>query len=108
MRSIMLAGNDSIIGKFYRTKTHTCDLHCHGFENLCLTLESWNEPMVSQSHIIMKDLLICLRIEVQLAICVRVSTYYNWRASEASETLIGLNNGNRRYIYVYIVRETSL
>ena len=26
----------------------------------------------------------------------------------ASETLIGLNNGNRRYIYVYIVRETSL
>ena len=38
----------------------------------------------------------------------------NWRASEASETLIGLNNGNRRYIYIciciyiYIVRETSL
>ena len=31
-----------------------------------------------------------------------------WRASEASETLIGLNNGNRRYIYIYIVRETSL
>ena len=30
----------------------------------------------------------------------------NWRASEASETLIGLNNGNWRYIY--IVRETSL
>ena len=25
-----------------------------------------------------------------------------WRASEASETLIGLNNGNRRYIYVCI------
>ena len=25
----------------------------------------------------------------------------NWRASEASETLIGLNNGNRRYIYIY-------
>ena len=33
----------------------------------------------------------------------------NWRASEASESLIGLNNGNRRYmLYVYIVRETSL
>ena len=32
------------------------------------------------------------------------------RASETSKTLIGLNNGNRRYIYVYIyiVRETSL
>ena len=26
----------------------------------------------------------------------------NWRASEASETLIGLNNGNRRYIYICI------
>ena len=25
-----------------------------------------------------------------------------WRASEASETLIGLNNGNRRYIYICI------
>ena len=25
------------------------------------------------------------------------SSSYNWRASEASETLIGLNNGNRRY-----------
>ena len=25
-----------------------------------------------------------------------------WRASEASETLIGLNNGNRRYIYIYV------
>ena len=30
--------------------------------------------------------------------------YYqtNWRASE---TLIGLNNGNRRYMYIYIYRE---
>ena len=27
----------------------------------------------------------------------------NWRASE---TLTGLNNGNQRYIYIYIVRET--
>ena len=27
---------------------------------------------------------------------------YNWRVSEASETLIGLNNGNRRYICIYI------
>ena len=26
----------------------------------------------------------------------------NWRASEASETLIGLNNGNRVYIYMYM------
>ena len=25
-----------------------------------------------------------------------------WQASEASETLSGLNNGNRRYIYVYV------
>ena len=43
----------------------------------------------------------------------QVSLYYKqdyWRASEASETLIGLNNGDRRYmyIYIYIVRETSL
>ena len=42
---------------------------------------------------------------------VKVS-HINWRVSEASETLIGLNNGNRRYIYiyiyVYIVREASL
>ena len=35
--------------------------------------------------------------------------YYYWRASEAGETLSGLNNGNRRYIcIIYIVRETSL
>ena len=26
---------------------------------------------------------------------------HNWRASEVSETLIGLNNGNWRYIYRY-------
>ena len=25
-----------------------------------------------------------------------------WRASEASETLSGVTNGNRRYIYIYI------
>ena len=37
-----------------------------------------------------------------------ISLYCSWRASEESETIIGLNNGNRRYIYVYIVRETSL
>ena len=24
----------------------------------------------------------------------------NWRASEASETLSGVTNGNRRYIYI--------
>ena len=33
-----------------------------------------------------------------------------WRASEASETLSGVTNGNRRYIiiyiYVYMIRET--
>ena len=27
--------------------------------------------------------------------------YFNWRASEASETLSGVTNGNRRYIYIY-------
>ena len=47
------------------------------FENLSLMLESWNKPMVSQSHIIMKDLLICLRLEIQLSIWVGESTYYN-------------------------------
>ena len=26
----------------------------------------------------------------------------NWRASEASETLSGVTNGNWRYIYIYI------
>ena len=26
----------------------------------------------------------------------------NWRASEASETLSGVTNGNQRYIYIYI------
>ena len=26
----------------------------------------------------------------------------SWRASEASETLSGVTNGNRRYIYIYI------
>ena len=28
----------------------------------------------------------------------------NWRSSEASETLSGVTNGNRRYIYIYMVR----
>ena len=27
---------------------------------------------------------------------------YNWQASEASETISGVTNGNRRYIYIYI------
>ena len=27
----------------------------------------------------------------------------DWRASEASETLSGVTNGNRRYIYIYMV-----
>ena len=31
---------------------------------------------------------------------LRVPIY--WRASEASETLSGVTNGNRRYIYIYI------
>ena len=32
-----------------------------------------------------------------------------WRAIEASETLSGVTNGNRRhiYIYIYMVRETQ-
>ena len=36
--------------------------------------------------------------------------FINWRASEASETLSGVTNGNRRYIYVYIfgMCETTL
>ena len=29
----------------------------------------------------------------------------NWRASEASETLSGLNNGNQRYIFIYTGKE---
>ena len=28
--------------------------------------------------------------------------HFNWRASEASETLSGVTKGNRRYIYIYI------
>ena len=32
--------------------------------------------------------------------------YHCWRASEASETLIGLNNRNRRYIYIWYVQDT--
>ena len=28
----------------------------------------------------------------------------NWRASEASETLSGVTNGNQIYIYIYMVR----
>ena len=28
-----------------------------------------------------------------------ISSYIHWRASEASETLSGVTNGNRRYIY---------
>jgi len=35
----------------------------------------------------------------------------SWQASEASETLLGVTNGNRIYviyIYLYIVRATSL
>ena len=30
----------------------------------------------------------------------------NWRASEASETLSGVTNGNRRYIYIWYVQDT--
>ena len=29
-----------------------------------------------------------------------------WRASEASETLSGVTNGNRRYIYIWYVQDT--
>ena len=32
---------------------------------------------------------------------IRAGEVY-WRASEASETLSGVTNGNRRYIYIYI------
>ena len=28
--------------------------------------------------------------------------HFNWRASEASESLSGVTKGNRRYIYIYI------
>ena len=45
-------------------------------------------------------------VHVQLYHSVLIFVKGNWRASEASETLIGLNNGNRRYIY--ILREASL
>jgi len=31
---------------------------------------------------------------------VVIHSYYNWRASKASETLFGVNNGTRRYMYV--------
>ena len=41
-----------------------------------------------------------------IVLCLYFQFY--WRASEASETLSGVTNGNRRYIYIYIymVRET--
>ena len=32
---------------------------------------------------------------------------YNWRASEASKTLSGVTNGNRRYICIYIYRRVK-
>ena len=33
--------------------------------------------------------------------------YTNWRASEASETLSGVTNGNQRYIYMVRARHFS-
>jgi len=40
-----------------------------------------------------------------------VFTTVNWLVSEVRETLLGVNNGNQRYIHVYIfiyiVRQTS-
>ena len=46
----------------------------------------------------------CACVRVRACVCVRACVYVciYWRASEASETYIGLNNGNRRYICVYI------
>ena len=43
-----------------------------------------------------------LGFPAQLFVSVVEHVTVNWRASEASETLSGLNNGNRRYICICI------
>ena len=42
------------------------------------------------------------------SIYIHISDFHYWRASEASETLSGVTNGNQKYnfIYIYMVRET--
>ena len=44
---------------------------------------------------------LCNKINIQ-PFLVEGWNIYNWRASEPSETLSGVTNGNRRYIYIYI------
>ena len=39
--------------------------------------------------------------KVGIKVTCFIISCHNWRASEASETLSGITNGNRRYIYIY-------
>ena len=43
-----------------------------------------------------------VQYDAQFRLKLESNPSVNWRASEASETLSGISNGNRRYIFIYI------